>query len=565
MKRFLKITLMTVFLMGGLFACKDSFLDTPPQAALAGETLASSRNGVDATLIAAYKSLLGWTANWSNSSWAPSPSHWIFDVASDEYHKGSEPGDGDIFLQIELFEWSPDNGEFRSKWIAGYEGIVRANSAIRTARAYAEYDATEADYAKQVEAEATFLRGYFHFDLYKVFKNIPYYKENDVDFQKANIAGGEVLNNVIADFEAAISNLPAERAAVGRVDKMVATAFLGKAKLYAGDYSGALSAFNTVISSGRFSLNEDFHDNFQVSTDNSSESILQVQASVNDGAPDGDNAIFGDRLALPHGSSPYGCCGFKNATYDLAFAYRTDANGLPISNTGATLARIPAGSSMQLDPRIDWTMGRTGVPYLDWGNHEDGWIRGQGYQGWYSPKKNAHGKGDASLAGSWAGAQLSNLNYNLMRYADLLLMAAECEVQVGSLEKARGYVNQIRERAGHTAQGASAISVPADSPEITWANYKVGQYTTAWTDKAAALEAVKLERKLELAMEGHRLYDLQRWGDLEKVMVPYLEREKKVVNIMNSATTPSSKNYAFPIPTSEIDRSGGALTQNTGY
>ncbi|MFM1912443.1 MAG: hypothetical protein RIR51_281, partial [Bacteroidota bacterium] len=104
-----------------------------------------------------------------------------------------------------------------------------------------------------------------------------------------------------------------------------------------------------------------------------------------------------------------------------------------------------------------------------------------------------------------------------------------------------------------------------DSPEITWANYKVGQYTTAWTDKAAALEAVKLERKLELAMEGHRLYDLQRWGDLEKVMVPYLEREKKVVNIMNSATTPSSKNYAFPIPTSEIDRSGGALTQNTGY
>jgi len=102
MKKYFKITLMTVFLMGGLFACKDSFLDTPPQAALAGETLASSRNGVDATLIAAYKSLLGWTGNWSQSSWAPSPSHWIFDVASDEYHKGSEPGDGDIFLQIEL-------------------------------------------------------------------------------------------------------------------------------------------------------------------------------------------------------------------------------------------------------------------------------------------------------------------------------------------------------------------------------------------------------------------------------------------------------------------------------
>jgi len=565
MKKYFKITLMTVFLMGGLFACKDSFLDTPPQAALAGETLASSRNGVDATLIAAYKSLLGWTGNWSNSSWAPSPSHWIFDVASDEYHKGSEPGDGDIFLQIELFEWSPDNGEFRSKWIAGYEGIVRANSAIRTAKAYAAYDPNEQAYADQVVAEATFLRGYFHFDLYKVFKKIPYYVETDVDFKKANIAPSEVLANVISDFDAAIPKLPETRAQVGRIDKMVATAFRGKAKLYAGDYSGALADFNTVINSGRYELNYDFHANFQVATDNSKESILQVQASVNDGAPDGDNAIFGDRLALPHGSSPYGCCGFKNATYDLAYAFRTDADGLPKSNDGVDLARIVAGADTQLDPRIDWTMGRTGVPYLDWGLHQDGWIRGQGYQGWYSPKKNAHGKGDASLAGSWAGAQLSNLNYNLMRYADLLLMAAECEVQVGSLEKAREYVNMIRERAGHTAQGASSISVPADSPEITWAKYKVGKYTTPWNNKAAALEAVKLERHLELAMEGHRLYDLQRWGDLEKVLIPYIAREKKLVNIMNSSATPSAKHYAFPIPTSEIDRSNGALKQNDGY
>jgi len=84
-------------------------------------------------------------------------------------------------------------------------------------------------------------------------------------------------------------------------------------------------------------------------------------------------------------------------------------------------------------------------------------------------------------------------------------------------------------------------------------------------NKAAALEAVKLERHLELAMEGHRLYDLQRWGDLEKVLIPYIAREKKLVNIMNSSATPSAKHYAFPIPTSEIDRSNGALKQNDGY
>lgn len=185
--------------------------------------------------------------------------------------------------------------------------------------------------------------------------------------------------------------------------------------------------------------------------------------------------------------------------------------------------------------------------------------------GWYSPKKNAHGKTDATLAGSWAGAQLSNLNYNLMRYADLLLMAAECEVEVGSLEKAREYVNMIRERAAHTAQGSSAISVPANSSEITWANYNVKPYTVAWTSKVEALKAVKLERQLELAMEGHRIYDLQRWGDLVSVMNAYLAREKVLVPILSSATAPTAKNNAFPIPQIEIDLSGGKITQNPGY
>jgi hypothetical protein len=270
---------------------------------------------------------------------------------------------------------------------------------------------------------------------------------------------------------------------------------------------------------------------------------------------------------LPHGSSPYGCCGFKNPTYDLAYAFKVDEDGLPIPvTTSTTLKRINAGDADLLDPRLDYSMGRTDVPYLDWGVQKNDWVRGSGYAVWYSTKKNAHAKGDASLSGSWAGAQLSNLNVELMRYSDLLLMAAECEVEAGSLANAQKYVNLIRKRAGNCAQGAgSNLKVAINAPEITWAKYKVGTYDAAWTDKSAARDAVRLERRLELALEGHRLYDLQRWGNLVDVISKYIGREKQLVTVMNSASAPAEKNLAYPLPSTEIDRSGGKLKQNAGY
>jgi hypothetical protein len=326
-----------------------------------------------------------------------------------------------------------------------------------------------------------------------------------------------------------------------------------------------LAAFNTVISSGKYKLADCFYDNFSVEGDNNSESVFAVQNSVNDGDADGFNANFSERLALPHGDSPYGCCGFKTPSYDLAFAYKVDSKGLPVPTTGVTLSKLEAGAKDAVDPRIDFTIGRTNVPYLDWGMHKDSWVRGQGYMGWYSPKKNGHAKGDAYLSGSWSGAQLSNLNVELMRYSDVLLMAAECEVEVGSLENARKYVNMIRTRAGNCGQGSSKIAVPISSPEITWANYKVGTYEEAWNNKDAARQAVRTERRLELAMEGHRLFDLQRWGVLETVISEYSKREAKLVSVLSQAKAPTSTNYALPIPSIEISKSSGTLKQNSGY
>lgn len=518
---------------------------------------AVTKNYVDSTLTAAYKSLLGWTDYWTPID--ISPSRWMLDVASDDYHKGSDPGDYTILSQIENFSWDANNSILSNNWISGYEGVRRANNAIVAAKAYNNIDP---NYAKQIEAEATFLRAYYHFDLYKLFKNIPYRLNTDLLNKKQNLQGSEVLLNIIKDLENSIVNLPTVKSGLGRIDKMVAYSFLGKAKLYIRDYNGALTAFNTVINSGRYALNYDFHDNFKENSDQTSEAILQ--ANLNFGSPTYTGFLYADRLALPYNNAPSNCCGFKTATYDLAFAFKTDNNGLPIPSNVGTLSRVLANTTTLLDPRIDWTIGRSNVPFLDWGLHSDLWIRNASFAGYYSDKKGVLAYLGGLRKGDY-GELLSNANYNLMRYADLLLMAAECEVQVGSLEKARTYVNQIRERASHTAQGASSISVASNASEITWATYRVRQYTTTWTDKLLALETVKLERRLELAMEGHRLFDLQRWGDLEKVIIPYINREKTLATAANSIVAPTSKNYAFPIPQTEIDKSGGLIIQNPGY
>jgi starch-binding outer membrane protein, SusD/RagB family len=565
MKKYLKLTILTVAVLGIVLACKDSFLDTPPQAALAGSTLASSKNGVNATLISTYKTLLGWTGNWNEGPWGTGPSNWELNIPADETHKGSEPGDGDIWLALQLYQWSPDATTLHAKWVAVYEGIVRANSAINTAKTFLAANPGEKAYVDGIIGEATFLRAYFHFEAYKVWKKVPYYFETDIDFQKAN--DQPVLPLIIKDLETAISLLPATKTASGRTDKMIATAYLGKAKLYGGDFAGALTAFNTVISSGKYGLVTDFYDNFSIAGDNNKESIFAAQTSVNDGDPDGSNSNFGERLAFPHGDSPYGCCGFKQPTNDLIYAFRVDAKGLPIPVEATTVTkRIEAGSADLLDPRVDYTAGRTNVPYLNWGIHKDGWIRGQGYMGWYSPKKNASANGDQTLSGGWAGTQLSSLNVELMRYSDLLLMAAECEVESGDMNKARDYVNQIRKRAGNSAQGAGTnLKVPITAAEITWAKYKIGTYDVAWTDKNAARDAVRLERKLELALEGHRIFDLQRWGTIVPVVSAYLAREKKLIPILNSGGNPTAKNLAYPLPTTEITRSGGKIVQNDGY
>jgi hypothetical protein len=151
----------------------------------------------------------------------------------------------------------------------------------------------------------------------------------------------------------------------------------------------------------------------------------------------------------------------------------------------------------------------------------------------------------------WGNVTTAN-NVNLIRYADVLLWAAEVEVEIGSLEKAKDYVNEVRRRAADPSGWVKkADGTPA-------ANYKVGEYTNAWTDKSFAIKAVRYERMLELAMEGHRFFDLVRWGIADTEINAYIQKEKQMRTYLNSVVFKKNCNEYFAIPQTQIDLSAGS-------
>jgi starch-binding outer membrane protein, SusD/RagB family len=155
----------------------------------------------------------------------------------------------------------------------------------------------------------------------------------------------------------------------------------------------------------------------------------------------------------------------------------------------------------------------------------------------------------------------SAVNYNIIRYADVLLWAAECEVEVGSLTQAQVYVNMVRTRA---MTGASvAIDNTSGSPS---ANYKIGLYNTPWANQTVARNAVRFERRLEFSEEGQRFFDLVRWGIADTYLNAYVKAEQTrgVGSVLNGATFVKGKNEYFPIPQQEIILDP-KLKQNPGY
>lgn len=581
----------TAILFNG--ACSKGFLDKPALGALVSNQV-NNTSGVSALLTGAYAALDG--QGQSNSAvgggnpWEASPSNWIYgSVAGGESHKGSSISDQPPIVPIANAQEIPANGFFNSKWKALYEGVTRCNSVLSTIAISPTLSAAD---KKEFASEAKFLRGHYYFELRKFFKMVPWIDETTTDFKQPNSA--DIFPKIETDFQAAIDSLPATQSLVGRANKWAAMCYLAKVYLYEKKYTEAKALFDQVIPSGyggagtggvtsnglSYGLTDRFEDNFDAAAKNNKESVFAIQMTANDGTNSIANANGGDMLNFPY-NSPFRCCGFFQPSVDLANSYRTDANGLPyvtdynshpVANDQGLASNAPfTPDNGNLDPRLDWTVARRGIPVHDWGNHPgNNWIRDQGSAGPYSNKKNLYWQATAgtySDQSTWAPG--SAINYNVIRFADVLLMAAEAEAQLGNNGQAEIYVNFVRARAANPANilhryidDNNPLGGFSGTPA---ANYVIGQYPPGAFTSATALPDIYFERKLELACEGHRFFDLSRWGIAAATMNAYYQYEGQITGDLTTGNFTANKNEYFPIPQAQIDLSNGTLKQNPGY
>lgn len=566
--------ILSSIVLGILSSCSDSFLEVTPKAALVSTTL-QNKVGVNALLIGAYSLLDGWaTAEGAYRSYNVGADNWVFgSVASDDAYKGTNAGDQPPISQIEQGNIAADNIYFRGKWRGMYDGIARTNDVLQNLAKATDF--TDAERA-QIIAEARFLRGNYHFELKKMFNQVPYIDDKIYDpnnLESTKIANStDIYPKIEEDLKAAYDALPTSQSQPGRPTKWAAGALLSKVYIFQKKYAEAKPILEAIVASGKYRLVDKYHDNFQASTNNNPESIFEVQYSVNDGAAGGENGNIGSTLNYPYGGGAFTtCCGFFQPSVNLVNSFRTDANGLPLLDDFNT-TDIPNDQGIEstapftpyagnLDPRLDWTVGRRGIPYLDWGIHPGkAYVRDQSYGGPYSPKKHVSHKSDPSFA---SNNRLNANNFRMIRYAQVLLWLAEIETEIGSLDKARAYVNQIRARA---AKPEGFVKNADGTPA---ANYVIKEYATAWADQTFARKAVRFEERLELGMEGNRRFDLVRWGIAAETMNAYYSVEGNKRSYLKGSQFEKGKHEYFPIPQQEILNSQVAgkatLTQNKGY
>jgi len=565
MKKLSKYFLISTII--ALSGCSQE-VDIPIAGAIASSSVPANTAFVETLVVSAYGILDG---NLNNTNpWFQAASNWIYgEIASDAAYKGSDPGDQQEITSLQRWNSQVNGESFDRKWRAVFEGIRRCNIAILAVNEGLETGGITAEQGASFLGELRFLRAHYHFEAKKMWGNVPFVDENATE-SLSNL-GVDIWTPIEADFQFAIDNLGDTPVRFGGATSWAAKAYKAKAHLYQTEFSSAKPLLNDIIDNGPFSLTAKFHDNFDVTSNLNSETVFAVQYSVNDASNGSSNGNWGDVLNFPH-NSPVGggCCGFFLPSQNLVNAYKTDANGLPLFDTFNDAPIVTSDKGLpgsaaftpyqgNLDPRLDWTVGRRGIPFHDWGDFPGSpWIRDPA-TGAYVDKKIVHFKSqqDAFAAGNTWTSSVSTMQTNIIRYAEVLLWRAEIAAEESDLSTALALVNEVRARAANPA-GFVKKSDGTDA-----ANYVINTYSS-FPDQTFAKKAVYFEQRLEMALEGHRFFELVRQGRAAQVLNDYVAVEQtRQQELIGATFQPFAE--IFPIPQNAIDLSQGVLQQNPGY
>jgi len=559
-------------------SCSDFLDEQVPQATLTQDEVKNPEY-IDNVLISAYAGLV--TIEDMNASF----SLWNYDTRSDDaYVGGSDFSDGEPFHRLEKSSGvMTTDWPFSSIWTRFYNYLSRVSLSLDILASADQGNAT----IQQRTAEMKFLRAYGHFQLKRLFKKIPFVnKPNMTEEDYNNLSNTEYTNDegwqqIINDLEDAYAVLPATQTEKGRPTKAACAAFLAKVYLYKAyrqddansnqvtavneaDLQKVVDYTNSALYAG-YGLEPDMHNNFRPEEqyENGKESLWAIQYSKNDGTVYG-NLNFSNRLIVPcipkvHDSG----CDFYKPSHNLVDAYRTNSDGLPLLDNYADVD-YTVGSNQTVDPRLFVTVGVPGTPYMfNPGfmiSESNAWSRSGGTFGYFvSLKQNV----DPALSDSYLflcdSQWASSMNRIVFRYADVLLMRAEALAQLGQAAEAITLVNQVRDRAAKMATN----SVVSNYPTKYNVHFAVGKYNGSYS-KDAAMKIIKMERRLELALESERFFDLVRWGDAATVINKYYASESEKMNFLVGSQFTANKNEYLPIPWEQMAASNGHYTQNCG-
>ena len=577
MKKIFQYILVAVSLFS-VTSC-DSFIEVEPEGVI-DEQLAMENP--DKMVTAAY-AMLG-------DCWYTYPFNlWPYgDVASDDCLKGGSGTTDTGYHPMEIWSTLTSTpGEFDELWYRLYCAISRCNRALVSVAEYGE-NKLGAETAKQRDAEVRFLRAHFYFKLLTMFRQIPWIDEevykNNAQEQTRNdeFTYEQLFQKIIDDFKVAYDVLPAEQQDGGRVNKIAAASYLAKCYLTLAwgdgyeatngvshinqDYMNKVVEYTDVVKSSKYGYLEDFGDIFLPEYKNSKESIFAVQCSDYKD----DNTTFGraNWSNMLNGCWGIWSCGwdFHKPSQNLVSAFKTK-DGLPdFDNFDKTIDYPINGvpTAQKWDPRLFHTVGMPTFPY----KYEESYTltkdnsRTPNTYGYYTSLKEVPQRSKGETYNSpW---QAFDMNDYVFRYSDVMLMRAEALIETGQLAEARTIINDIRQRAKNSV--AKHIQYAADQCEI--ALYP----DTYFKDKETARKCLQWERRLELAMENGRYFDLRRWGIASKTLNAYFETEKNDVydgqtyaQYLRDAHYTPGKNEFYPVPYNQLYYVPGLYSQNKGY